>query len=253
MEKNLVSVIMPSYNTAEYILESVKCVLDQSYENIELIVVDDCSTDNTLQQLDTIKDSRLIVISNSTNVGAAISRNSGILRANGKYIAFLDSDDIWTKDKLKKQIEFMELNNYDFTYTNYSIIDENGILKNISCSGPRKIKKNGYRLYNWAGCLTVIYNSENLGKIQIIDIKKRNDYAIWLKISKKSECFLLNENLAMYRHRSNSLSRVSKFKLVKYHYIIFRKSEGFSIISSILLTICNIICGICRKKIYIKK
>ena len=128
MEEELVSIIMPSYNTGKFIKETINSVISQTYSNWELIIVDDCSTDNTDEILKNINDDRIIYLKNEKNSGAAVSRNKALREAKGRWMAFLDSDDLWVPQKLEKQIKFMKGNGYYFTYTNYSEIDENGNL-----------------------------------------------------------------------------------------------------------------------------
>ena len=201
---DLVSIIMPSYNTQKFIEETLDSVLAQTYTNWELIIVDDCSTDNTDEIVSPfLSDSRIIYIQNEKNSGAAVSRNRALREAKGKWIAFLDSDDLWTPDKLEKQIAFMQSNGYCFSYTNYSEIDESSEPLGKTVTGPKKITKTGMYNYCWMGCLTVMYDVEKIGLIQIEDIKKNNDYAMWLKICKKANCYLLDEDLARYR-KSNT-------------------------------------------------
>ena len=185
-ELGLVSIIMPSYNTAAYIKESIQSVLNQTYTNWELIIVDDCSTDSTDEVLETIKDSRIRYFKNDKNSGAAVSRNKALREAKGQWIAFLDSDDLWMPEKLEKQIYFMESNGYAFSYTSYEEIDIEGNKTGIRVTGPKKITKTGMFNYCWPGCLTVMYDAMKVGIIQIEDIKKNNDYAMWLKVCKKA-------------------------------------------------------------------
>ena len=135
--EGLVSIIMPSYNTAAYIEETLKSVFAQTYTNWEVIIVDDCSTDNTLEILDKIKDKRVHVYVNEQNSGAAVSRNRALRKAKGQWIAFLDSDDLWKPEKLEKQIAFMEKNNYYFSYTNYEEISSEGNITGIKVTGPK--------------------------------------------------------------------------------------------------------------------
>ena len=142
-ELGLVSIIMPSYNTAAYIKESIQSVLNQTYTNWELIIVDDCSTDSTDEVLETIKDSRIRYFKNDKNSGAAVSRNKALREAKGQWIAFLDSDDLWMPEKLEKQIYFMESNGYAFSYTSYEEIDIEGNKTGIRVTGPKKITKTG--------------------------------------------------------------------------------------------------------------
>lgn len=254
---------MPSYNTGRFIAETVRSVLAQTYTDWELIIVDDCSTDNTMEVLASLchpernevesKDltSRIRVFQNDSNSGAAVSRNKALREARGKYIAFLDSDDLWVPDKLEKQIRFMEENGYAFTYTKYSEIDENGNPLGIVVGGPRHVGKIGMFNYCWPGCLTVMYDREVVGDIQIADIKKNNDYAIWLKVIRKAKCHLLPEVLASYRKRTGSISNHSYVALIKWHYKLYREAEGMNPISSLLITGRNLAFGVYKKMKYV--
>ncbi len=250
---DLVSIIMPSYNTAEYIKESIQSVINQSYTNWELIIVDDCSTDNTDDIVNSIDDERIIYLKNEKNSGAAVSRNKALRMAKGKWIAFLDSDDLWYSQKLEKQIKFMEENNYHFSYTEYSQIDEKSQLIGVTVSGPKHITKTGMYNYCWPGCLTVMYDVDVVGLIQIADIKKNNDYAMWLKAIKKCDCYLLKENLASYRKRTGSISNHSYVKLIKWHYKLYRVGLHKLSFVSVILTLRNLFFGIIKKIKYRNK
>lgn len=255
MRKNdLVSIIMPSYNTAKYISQSIESVVQQSYTNWELIIVDDCSSDGTDDVVnDFLIDDRVKYFKNDKNYGAALSRNLGLREAKGEWIAFLDSDDVWHKNKLKKQLEFMMKNNYFFSYTCYEQIDEKGKMIGKTVGGPRVINKKRMYDYCYPGCLTVMYNASKVGLIQIPDLKKNNDYALWLKIIKHFDCYLINEVLAQYRIRSNSISHASFYKLISSHYKLFKIGEKKSIIVAIILTIRNLFYGFIKKIVYVKK
>ena len=251
--KELVSVIMPSYNTAKYIGETIKSVQAQTYENWELIIVDDCSTDNTDSAVEPfLSDERIRYLKNSRNSGAAVSRNYALREAKGKWIAFLDSDDLWLPDKLEKQINFMLKNSYHFSYTNYIEIDENSIPNGKYVTGPKKITKTGMYNYCWPGCLTVMYDADVIGLVQIADIKKNNDYAMWLKVCKKADCFLLNETLSEYRKRSGSISNHSYKALIKWHYILYHDADNKNGVASFVLTVRNMLFGFAKKIIYVK-
>lgn len=249
----LVSVIMPSYNTANFIEESINSVLNQTYQNFEIIIVDDCSTDNTDEVVEGIKDERIKYIKNEKNSGAAVSRNRALREAKGKWIAFLDSDDVWLPEKLETQINFMKNGGYKFSYTQYEEIDEESNLTGTQVTGPKKITKAGMYNYCWPGCLTVMYDSDAVGLIQIADLKKNNDYAMWLKAIEKADCYLLPEKLARYRIRSGSISRHSKLKLIKHHYLLYKVGEDKSCISSSVLTARNLFFGVMKKIFYVKK
>jgi glycosyltransferase involved in cell wall biosynthesis len=244
---------MPSYNTGAYIKASIQSVINQSYTNWELIIVDDCSTDNTNEIIAQIHDKRIKSIKNDKNSGAAISRNVALREAKGRWIAFLDSDDLWYPSKLKKQIDLMESNNYAFTYTNYEEIDKDGNKTGIKVTGPRIITKTGMYNYCWMGCLTVMYDASKIGLIQIEDIKKNNDYAMWLKVCRKSDCYLLDECLAQYRRgRSGSVSTQSIKTMIGWHYKLYRDAEKQGIIVSLINTGRNMVFGLYKKMKYIQ-
>ena len=251
--EELISVIMPSYNTASYIAETVQSVLAQTYQNWELIIVDDCSTDDTDEVIKPfLADGRIRYFKNEKNSGAAVSRNRALREAKGKWIAFLDSDDLWLPEKLEKQIAFMKENGYHFSYTDYMEIDEASRPNGKTVTGPKKITKAGMFNYCWPGCLTVMYDAETVGLIQIADIKKNNDYAMWLKACKKADCYLLDESLAKYRKRTGSISNHGYMKLVKWHYKLFREAENQNPVSSIVLTMRNLFVGVIKKIKYVK-
>lgn len=258
---SLVSIIMPSYNTAPYIAESIRSVMAQTYTDWELIIVDDASTDNTddvvgkfteLAEVNT-KDlsSKIYYLKNDRNRGAAYSRNRALREAKGKWIALLDSDDIWTPDKLEKQIAFMEKNGYAFSYTRYEEMDENGRPTGTVVGGPNRITKTGMYNYCWPGCLTVMYDREVVGDIQIAEIQKNNDYAMWLKICRKADCYLLDENLARYRKRTGSISNHSYTSLIRWHYKLYREAEGMNPVVSLFNTGRNLFFGVWKKIKYV--
>ena len=251
---DLVSIVMPSYNTAKYIADSIKSVQDQTYPNWELIIVDDCSTDDTDKIVESIQDQRIRYIKNETNSGAAFSRNRALREAKGRWIAFLDSDDLWKTEKLEKQIRFMEENRYAFSYTNYEEIDADGKKKNVIITGPKVISKTGMFNYCWPGCLTVMYDQKKIGLIQIENIKKNNDYAMWLKVCKKVECYLIDEVLAEYRRgRKGSISTNSYVELIKWHYRLYKMVEKENTFMSIANTVRNLVFGLYKKLRYIKR
>ena len=253
-EAGLVSIIMPSYNTASFIEETIQSVLNQTYTNWELIIVDDCSTDNTDEVLENIKDSRIRYFKNDKNSGAAVSRNKALREAKGQWIAYLDSDDLWMPEKLEKQIHFMETNGYAFSYTNYEEIDVNGNKTGVSITGPKKITKTGMFNYCWPGCLTVMFDANKIGLIQIEDIKKNNDYAMWLKVCRKADCFLLDETLGQYRKgRIGSVSTHSIKTMIGWHYKLYHEAEDMGILSSLFNTGRNLVFGFYKKKRYVRK
>ena len=254
-EKELVSIIMPSYNTASYIAEAINSVQNQTYTNWELIIVDDCSTDSTDDIVKKyLTDKRIKYFKKDSNSGAAISRNIALKKASGKWIAFLDSDDMWARDKLEVQIEFMKKNGYHFSYTNYCEIDEKSNRTGKIITGPKHISKVGMFSYCWPGCLTVMYDVDKVGLIQIEDIKKNNDYAMWLKVCKKTDCYLLNQILASYRRgRKGSISSQSYKNLIIWHYKLFKDANGYGVLKSQFLTAVNMFCGVVKKLLYVRR
>lgn len=255
-QENKVSIIMPSYNTAQFIERSIESVVAQTYQNWELIIVDDCSSDNTDEVVSEIRDERIKYFKNDKNYGAAYSRNKALREASGKWIAFLDSDDLWMPDKLEKQIRFMESNQYHFSYTNYVEIDEDDQLTGMFVTGPKKINKALMYTFNYMGCLTVMYDREFVGLVQIEDLKKRNDYALWIKVSHKSSAYLLNETLAQYRVReSSSIMDRSKSPMsrMKYNYYLWTQGEKMNSLQALFLTGVNFVFGTFKTCIYKRK
>lgn len=248
----LVSVIMPSYNSGRFITKTINSVRTQTYTNWEIIIVDDCSTDNTRMIINELMkdDPRIRYYRLEKNSGAAVARNKALRMAQGRWIAFLDSDDLWLPEKLEHQLAFMKEHDYSFSYHSYTECDENGNSRNIRISGPNKIGRRGMLAFCWPGCLTVVYNRDTVGLIQIEDIRKNNDYAMWLKVSRTADCYLLNEELAIYRRRQiRSIYRLPE--LIGWHYRLFRKAEHYDTVSSCLLTMLNIICGLYKKVRYV--
>ncbi|SEH64548.1 Glycosyl transferase family 2 [Ruminococcus flavefaciens] len=254
LNNGMVSIIMPSYNTGKYIADTIESVLAQTYKNWELIIVDDCSTDDTNEVVNKFKyDDRIKYLKNDHNSGAAVSRNKALREAKGKWIAFLDSDDLWLPHKLMWQLKFMKKHDYHFSYTNYCEIDEDGVETGVLVTGPKRITKTDMFNYCWPGCLTVMYDREYVGLIQILDIKKNNDYAMWLKVCQKADCYLLNKCLAKYRKgRKGSVSSHSVKTMVGWHYKLFHEAECQGVMKSMFNTCRNMIFGLYKKKRYVK-
>ena len=235
MEKGLISVITPTYNCAKFIEYTIESVRAQSYKQWEMIIVDDCSTDNTKKIVDKFikEDNRIKYFCLENNSGAAIARTKEMELAKGAYMAFLDSDDIWPEDKLKKQLIFMKQNGFSFTCTAYEQIDEDGNSLNRIIQTVSKADYNRVLLDCPVGNSTVMYNVEKMGKFEVPNIRKRNDDALWLQMLKKEKyIYGMNSVLMKYRIRQNSISS-NKFKVIKYHWILYRDIEHLSIARSI--------------------
>ncbi len=256
MVDGLVSIIMPSWNTAKFIKKSIQCVIDQTYQNWELIIVDDCSTDNTDEVVaQFLADPRIKYLHNEHNSGAALTRNYAMREAQGEWIAFLDSDDLWMPWKLDKQISFMQEHGYVLSYTEYEKIDEEDNPLNIYVSGPDIVNRRKMYNYDYIGQLTMMYSAKHFGLIQIKDIKKNNDYAIRLQLYKKdskAEAHLLKENLAKYRVRKKSISHDKLSKKLKSHYDLFYHCDEKACIVAIWYACWNMWYGLLKKKNYEK-
>jgi len=253
LDYGLVSIITPTYNCGRFIAETIDSVLAQTYQNWEMLIVDDCSTDNTKEVVEHYHDPRIKYHCLDKNSGAAVARNTALRMSKGRWIAFLDSDDLWKPEKLERQLKFMVDNDYHFTCTEREIMNEECTVSESIVSGPSRVTRLGMKCYCWPGCLTVMYDKKTVGLVQIADIAKNNDYAIWLKVIKKTDCYLLKENLASYRSRKGSISHHNKFKLIKWHYRLFRICDNDNSICASFWTIINLICGVWKKMWYENK
>lgn len=235
----LVSIIMPAHNAEKYIRQSIQSVINQSYQNWELIITDDASTDRTIEVIESFKEDRIKILKLTQNAGAAVARNASIERAKGDFMAFLDSDDLWHKDKLAKQIAFMQENEISFSSTEYGNIDEKGQLVNIT-KNHDQLDYDGILKY-CPGNSTVIYNTNQLGKFYIPNIRKRNDFVMWLQVIKSAQILYgLKEPLTYYRVREDSLS-IDKKSLIKYQWQVYRDIEDLSLVKSLGLLIHKVL------------
>ena len=220
----LVSIITPCFNSGKYISQAIHSVLNQTHLNWELLLVDDCSSDETFAIISNFasQDNRIKAFKLDKNSGAGVARNFAIQQASGNYIAFLDADDLWKPEKLQKQIHFMKTQNIPFTFSFYETIDEAGNFRNETITTPSKITYKQLYFCNWIGNLTGIYSVDFFGKIPISSIKKRQDWMLWLQIVKQIETAIpVPESLAYYRVREDSIS-ASKWKLIKYNFKVYK-------------------------------
>lgn len=228
MENDLVSVITPSYNSSLYIETTIQAVLAQTYSNWELLITDDCSTDDTVAIIERYvqQDSRIKLFRLEKNGGGGIARNNSIHMATGRYIAFCDSDDRWLPEKLEKQITFMREKGVVFSYTSYYECSEEGVIKNLV--GCRHVMHYWDFLRDSVGCLSVVYDANVLGKVYMPTIRKRQDWALWLLLIKKCKhAYGLKQPLAIYRLRKDSIS-AQKLKLVRYNLAVYKEVLHFS-------------------------
>lgn len=229
-----VSIITPCFNAQKTLENTVASVLAQSYLEWELILIDDHSTDATYTQAMRYAeaDPRIKAIRMETNGGAAKARNRGIKMAQGRYIAFIDADDLWHTDKLKTQITLMEANNWALSFTSYKRIDGDGnSLSNIGV--PSQVNYKQLLKTNYIGCSTAIYDRTLVGRVLMPDIRKRQDYGLWLRLLKKCKnAYGIKEPLTTYRIHKHSLSS-NKAKTAGYNWIIYRNIENLGLMKSI--------------------
>ncbi|AUC22803.1 glycosyl transferase [Polaribacter sejongensis] len=239
---NLISIITPNFNSEKFITQTIESVINQSYENWEMIIVDDLSTDDSINIINSFckSDARIKLHKLKDNCGAAVARNKAISLANGNFIAFLDSDDIWLPKKLEHQLNFMLLNNYLLSYTSYEIINEQGEKTTKIIKSKVKVDYKRMLYSNEIGCLTAMYNQDILGKFYMPNIRKRQDYGLWLKILKVEKyAFGMPEILAQYRDRSQSISN-NKVEMLKWNWNLYKNIEKLSYLKSSYYTVCNI-------------
>ena len=232
--RQLVSVITPTYNCGAFIGKTIESVQAQSYTDWEMVIVDDCSADNTREVVERYaeKDSRIHYHILPENSGAAVARTKAMQLAKGDFMAFLDSDDLWMPDKLQRQLDFMQNNGYAFTCTAYEQIDEDGILLNKTVKTVKKTNYNRLLLDCPVGNSSVMYNVNAIGKFEVPNIRKRNDDALWLAMLKKEQyIYGMPDVLMQYRIRKNSISS-NKLQLIKYHWILYREIEHLNVFRS---------------------
>lgn len=244
---NLVSVIIPVYNSSKTIEKTIESVLSQSYADFEIIIIDDCSTDNSFEIIQELSknDNRIILYRNQKNLGVAKTRNVGISMAKGEFISFLDSDDIWKSSKLEKQLEYIKQKNVDICYTSYEMVNNNetdSVIRMV----PKEISYKGLLKENVICCSTAIVKSELLQKHPFETEFFHEDFVLWLKLLRCGcKAVGLQESLVIYRKGGRSSD---KLKACKNRWIVYRKSEKLSLISSIYYFISYAINGI--KKYY---
>ena len=234
IEKEKVSIIVPMYNAEKFIGKTIESVLAQTYQNWEMLIMNDVSTDNSLAIVSMYakKDERIKIVNTEKNVGVVKGRNFLIDLASGKYIAFLDADDYWHNEKLEKQIKFMKEKNASISCTEYTRVKENEEKINDVII-KEEISYNDMLKNNYLGSLTVIYDAKKIGKRYFKELEKNEDYVLWLEIVKDvNTIYGLKENLAYYRVLDNSRSS-NKVKTAKVRWEIYRKIEKLSLLKSI--------------------
>lgn len=242
----LVSIITPAYNAAEYIAETIESVLAQTYPNWEMLIVNDCSKDNTAEivQSYAAKDKRIKLINLTQNSGAAVARNTAIQNAKGRYITFLDSDDLWEKEKLQKQIQFMQQNGYVFTYTSYEHFKETKENIQNQVQIPKSLNYNQALKGNQIGCLTVMLDKKQIPNIHFTT-QKHEDYILWLNILKQGQtAYGIQESLALYRTGNSKSISGNKLQSALWTWKVYRESQRLSVVKSMYYMLFYVVNGI---------
>lgn len=242
IEQDKVSVIMLTQDSGRHIDASVKSLMAQTYQNWELIFVDDASMDDSLQRIIDLRgyDSRFKISQCVFSRGETVNRNSALKSAQGRWIAFLNAGDTWEPTKLEKQVRFMKENDYAFSYTMFNNIDAQGKDVGVMMSGPDCITPDDMKKCCWMGYLTVMYDTEKIGRLQMKGVKKANDYPLWLLASKKADCHLLPECLASQMSEEGLRSRLLASPKWVWRYETYREIERMNPISAAFMTIRNL-------------
>lgn len=265
MSNDLVSIIMLSKDNGRYVEETVRSVLAQTYQNWEIIFMDDSSKDDTISKMMDLMaegrvkkvngtfENRIKVSQNVESKGSAASMNSALRDARGKYIAFLNVGDLWEPTKLEKQIAFMEENGYAFTYTKYKFIDKSSKDRGDMMGGLKLVTHKDLIKCCWMGYLTVMYDAEKLGRFRVKSLNEHNDFALWMDVSDKADCYLLPECLASLRVEHALYSPIPMFDKIRWRYEVFHTVEDLNPFVSAWLTVRNMIGGFMKKVKYAEK
>lgn len=232
-KKHMVSIITPTYNSSAHIENTIKSVANQTYKNWEMIIVDDCSIDDTCEIVNKWceKDKRIRLIKLETNSGASVARNTSLMNSQGRFIAYLDSDDIWYPEKLQRQVDFMLKNKYAFSCVSYEVIDNAGVPLQKFIHMLPKVDYKGFLTNNLLQTVGIMVDTTVVDKSCLImpNMRRRQDAATWLQVLKSgNDCYGLDEILAQYRRTENSLSS-NKIKAVKGIWYLYRNVEHLSL------------------------
>lgn len=243
---DLVSIITPAYNAAAYIAETIESVLAQTYLKWEMLIVNDCSKDNTVEIVQSYakKDKRIKLINLKQNRGAAVARNTAIQNAKGRYIAFLDSDDLWKKEKLQKQIQFMQRNGYAFTFTSYEHFKETKENIQNQVQIPKSLNYNQALKGNQIGCLTVMLDRKQIANIHFT-AQRHEDYILWLNILKQGTiAYGIQESLALYRTGNSKSISSNKLQSALWTWKVYRESQKLSVLKSMYYMLFYVVNGL---------
>lgn len=251
---DLVSIITPSYNSSRFISQTIESVLSQTYKNWEMIIIDDVSTDDSNVIIENYikNDVRIKLIKSEINSGPAVSRNTGIKEAKGKYLTFIDSDDLWDKEFIQKSIDFILLNHYSFIFSSYRIVDENLVKLHDDYIVPKKLNYSDLLKSNRISCLTAFIDISKVGKYYMDNVG-HEDYTLWLKLLRNIDfAYGIEEPLANYRLHSSSRS-ANKLKAATWTWNIYRNIENLSILKSIYYFINYAYNGIMKYRYWKKR
>lgn len=255
MIEGLVSIITPAYNSEKYIEETYRSIKNQTYENWEWLVIDDCSKDNTFEILKKLseEDLRIKVYKNDTNLRAAGSRNRGLDNYSGEFITFIDSDDLWNGNFLEEQLKFMNLNNSEVVFSSYERVSENLVDSYGSYVVPSRIELKDLLKTNHMSCLTTVYRAEKLGDLRFRNgLKMHEDYVMWLDFLERVKIACGNKSImAKYRIREGSTSR-NKIENLKYMFSIYRNIKKYSFFKTFIYMINYIYYGLKKNRQLLK-
>lgn len=265
MANDLVSIIMLSHEGSKYVKETIESVKVQTYKNWEIIFMDDNSKDDTISQMMDLRNETRVRQENGSTVnriqvfqsvqtrGFGVSTNSALKEAHGKWIAFLNVGDVWEPTKLERQIAFMEENNYAFTYTKFGLINEHSKERGIIIGGKEHINYKEMQKCCWAGYMTVMYDAEKVGKMSVRNLKRHNDYALWLNVCEKVDCHLLPESLAKHRTHWGVMGNFLLTNKIGWRYDCFRIEEDLRPFKASLYTIRNGFYGLVKWWKYVER
>lgn len=248
-----VSIILAVNNCENFIAETIHSVLNQTHKNFELLIIDDCSSDETMSIIKSFSDKRIVLFENKKCEGLTYSINLGLKNASGEYVAFLNSGDLWEENKLEKCLGYMTLNSLNFVYSNYAVIDNDGTNTDVSITGPKVITQNMLIRFNYIGHSTVIYKREVYSNLIIpANIETRSEYALLILLLAKEDCHLFDEILVKCRKCSIVSSLRYSPRFLKQNYHIFKQTCGKSSMMAIFYSLVNALFYVLKHKKYRK-
>ena len=252
---DLVSIVMLSHNDGRYVKESVESVLAQTYTNWELIFLDNSSDDDTISQMMVYqeKDPRFKIGQMVFSRGKSYNLYTALRSTMGRWVAFLNSKDVWEPQKLEKQIRFMEEHEYAFSYHNYGMIDKNSKVKGVEVIGKDVITRHDLKKCCWMGYLTVMYDKTKVSIPTREKIKFNNNYALWLDVAENTECHLLDESLGWMRAIPSAISSFPLKGRFRWRYEVYRVVEEKGPLMSVVMTYRNIFYTMVRKLKYTRR